>query len=68
VRLTDAGRALMVHAEAVLTRLDEAEQELGELAGLRRDRLRLASFRSAAAASMLGVLQECVTAKDPRVT
>jgi DNA-binding transcriptional LysR family regulator len=49
VRLTDAGRALMVHAEAVLTRLDEAEQELGELAGLRRGRLRLASFPTAIA-------------------
>src|ERR671910_3603858 len=36
LRLTDAGRALMVHAEAVLARLDEAQQELGELAGLRR--------------------------------
>src|SRR5919109_2495794 len=49
VRLTDAGRALMAHAEAVLARLDEAEQELGELAGLRRGRLRLASFPTAIA-------------------
>jgi DNA-binding transcriptional LysR family regulator len=49
VRLTDAGRALMVHAEAVLARLDEAEQELGEIAGLRRGRLRLASFPTAIA-------------------
>ena len=31
VRLTDAGRALLAHAEAVLARLDEAEQELGEI-------------------------------------
>src|ERR1043165_5375294 len=44
VRLTDAGRALLAHAEAGLGRLDEAEQELGEIAGLRRGRLRLASF------------------------
>jgi DNA-binding transcriptional LysR family regulator len=49
VRLTDAGRALMVHAEAVLAHLDEAQQELGELAGLRRGRLRLASFPTAIA-------------------
>jgi DNA-binding transcriptional LysR family regulator len=49
VRLTDAGRALVAHAEAVLARLDEAEQELGEIAGLRRGRLRLASFPSAIA-------------------
>ncbi len=49
VRLTDAGRALLAHAEAVLARLDEAEQELGEIAGLRRGRLRLASFPTAIA-------------------
>jgi DNA-binding transcriptional LysR family regulator len=48
-RLTDAGRALLAHAEAVLARLDEAEQELGEIAGLRRGRLRLASFPTAIA-------------------
>ena len=49
VRLTDAGRALVAHAEAVLARLDEAEQELGEIARLRRGRLRLASFPTAIA-------------------
>jgi DNA-binding transcriptional LysR family regulator len=49
VRLTDAGQALVAHAEAVFARLDEAEQELGELAGLRRGRLRLASFPTAIA-------------------
>jgi len=49
VRLTDAGRALVAHAEAVLARLDEAEQELGEIAGLRRGRLRIASFPTAIA-------------------
>ena len=50
VRLTDAGGALLAHAEAVLARLDEAEQELAEIAGLRRGRLRLASFPTAIAA------------------
>ena len=49
VRRTDAGPALLVHAEAVLARLDEAEHELAELAGLRRGRLRLASFPTAIA-------------------
>ena len=33
----------------MLSRLDEAEQELGEIAGLRRGRLRLASFPTAIA-------------------
>jgi DNA-binding transcriptional LysR family regulator len=36
-----------VHAEAVLARLDEAQQELGEIARLRRGRLRLASIPTA---------------------
>jgi DNA-binding transcriptional LysR family regulator len=49
VRLTDAGHALLAHAEVVLARLDEAQQELGEIACLRRGRLRLASFPTAIA-------------------
>lgn len=50
VRLTEAGRALVSHADAVLARLDDAEQELAAIAGLRGGRLRLASFQSAGAA------------------
>jgi DNA-binding transcriptional LysR family regulator len=49
VRLTEAGRALVAHAEAVLARLEAAQQELGEIAALRRGRLRLASFPTAIA-------------------
>jgi DNA-binding transcriptional LysR family regulator len=49
VRLTDAGRALVAHAEAVFARLEAAQQELGEIAALRRGRLRLASFPTAIA-------------------
>ncbi len=49
VRLTDAGRALVCHADAILARLDDAEEELAALAGLRGGRLRLASFQSAGA-------------------
>jgi DNA-binding transcriptional LysR family regulator len=47
VKFTDAGKALVAHAEAVLSRLDEAEQELAEIEGLRAGRLRLASFPTA---------------------
>ena len=47
VGFTDAGRALLAHAEAVLSRLDDAEQELAEIKGLRAGRLRLASFPTA---------------------
>src|ERR671933_1983701 len=49
LRLTDAGRALVEHADAILARLDDAEQELAAIAGLRGGRLRLATFQSAGA-------------------
>jgi DNA-binding transcriptional LysR family regulator len=49
IRLTDAGRALVAHADAILARIDAAEEELAAIAGLRGGRLRLASFQSAGA-------------------
>ena len=49
VRLTDAGRALVSHADAIIARLEDAEEELAALAGLRGGRLRIASFQSAGA-------------------
>jgi DNA-binding transcriptional LysR family regulator len=52
IRLTEAGEALVRHAEAILARLEEAEAELEAIAGLRGGRLRLASFESAAATLM----------------
>jgi molybdate transport repressor ModE-like protein len=52
VRLTEAGEALVRHAEAVLARLAEAEAELEAIAGLRGGRLRMASFESAGATLM----------------
>src|SRR3954447_16407142 len=39
VRLTDAGRALVAHADAILARLADAEDELQAIAGLRGGRL-----------------------------
>jgi DNA-binding transcriptional LysR family regulator len=44
IRLTDAGRALLGHAEAVLARLAEAEAELESIGAMRSGRVRLASF------------------------
>src|SRR3954471_2051535 len=41
VRLTDAGPALVEHADAILARLADAEAELEAIAGLRGGRLRL---------------------------
>ena len=49
VRLTDAGRTLVSHTDAILARIDCAEDDLAALAGLRGGRLRLASFQSAGA-------------------
>jgi DNA-binding transcriptional LysR family regulator len=52
VRMTDAGRALVCHADAILARLADAEDELQAIAGLRGGRLRLAAFPSACATLM----------------
>src|SRR3954454_12197802 len=49
IRLTDAGRALVDHADAILARIDDAEEELAAIAGLRGGRLRIATFQSAGA-------------------
>jgi DNA-binding transcriptional LysR family regulator len=52
VRLTDAGTALVGHAEAILARLADAEEELQAIAGLRGGRLRLAAFPTACSTLM----------------
>ncbi|MBT8225539.1 MAG: LysR family transcriptional regulator, partial [Dactylosporangium sp.] len=50
VRLTEAGRLLTTHADAVLARLADAEEDLAALIGLRAGRVRVAAFPTAAAA------------------
>src|SRR5918999_4492100 len=49
VRLTDAGRALVEHADVVLARLAAAEAELEAIRGVRGGRVRLSSFPTAGA-------------------
>jgi DNA-binding transcriptional LysR family regulator len=49
VKLTDAGEALVRHADAVLARLADAEAELEAIAGLRGGRLRIVAFPTAGA-------------------
>ena len=49
VQLTDAGFALVRHARALIARIGNAEQELGEITGRRNGRLRLGSFPTALA-------------------
>ena len=55
-KLTSAGEALMEHGDAVICRLEEAERELAQIAGLEGGRLRLASFPTASATLMTRVL------------
>ena len=52
IKLTEAGEAVVRHAEAILARLAEAEAELEAIAGLRGGHLRLVAFPSAAASLM----------------
>jgi DNA-binding transcriptional LysR family regulator len=49
VRMTEAGRALVRHADVILARLADAEAELEAIAGVRGGRLRLVSFPTAGA-------------------
>ena len=49
IRLTDAGQSLVKHADSILGRIEDAEEELAAIAGLRGGRLRLACFQSAGA-------------------
>src|SRR3954466_12270745 len=49
VRLPDAGRALVDHAQVVLARLAAAEAELDAIAGVRGGRVRLAGVSPAGA-------------------
>src|SRR5918997_1386470 len=49
VRLTEAGRVLVGHADAILARIECAEEDLAALAGLRGGRVRLISFQSGGA-------------------
>lgn len=49
MRLTEAGGALVEHADDLLTRLAVAEQEVAEIAALTAGRVRLAAFPSASA-------------------
>jgi DNA-binding transcriptional LysR family regulator len=49
VRLTDAGELLVTHADAILARLRDAEDQLDALLGLRAGKLRMSTLTSAAA-------------------
>lgn len=56
VRLTEHGRALLPHAEALLERLDTTRRDLAALTDLGAGRLRVGAFDSANAALVPGAL------------
>ena len=61
VQLTEAGRRLVTHADAVIARLEAAEADLASAAGEVSGRVRVASFQTAAHALVipaLGPLEE----------
>ncbi len=66
VTLTDAGRALVDHADVVLARLAAAEAELEAIAGVRGGRVRMSSFPTAGA-SLLPPAVALFTKRHPEV-
>ena len=60
VRLTEAGAALVRHAERILAEQSVAEQELEALAGARSGRVRMASFPTAGAALVPPAVSEFI--------
>jgi DNA-binding transcriptional LysR family regulator len=66
VHLTEAGRMLVGHAEAILARLADAEAELEAMAGLRGGRLRVVAFPSAGA-SIVPEAIACFRERHPAV-
>jgi len=57
-KLTQAGEVLLSHGDAVIARLEEAERELAEIAGLEGGRVRLMSFPTASAALVTQAMAE----------
>src|SRR5919108_1706522 len=62
VRLTDAGRVLVEHAEALLDRAARAEADLAAAAGTVAGRARIAGFESVALRLALPAVTELATA------
>lgn len=58
VRLTDAGRAIVSHTDAILARLADAEAELEAIAGVRSGRVRVTAFPTAAATLMPAAISQ----------
>jgi DNA-binding transcriptional LysR family regulator len=66
VRLTEAGRALVEHTDAILARVRAAEADIQAIAGLQRGTIRLASFPTAYATIVPAAITE-LRARHPTV-
>jgi DNA-binding transcriptional LysR family regulator len=66
VRPTDAGAALVAHAQEIFASVEAAEAEVGAVLGLRSGKLRVASFPSAGATLMPLAVAE-FRARHPRI-
>jgi DNA-binding transcriptional LysR family regulator len=66
VRLTEAGRALVGHAEAILARLADAEADLAAIRDLRGGQVRLVSFHTGGA-SLIPVATAAFRQRHPGV-
>ena len=66
VRLTDAGRALVGHTDAILARLADAEAELEAIRELRGGQIRLASFPTGGA-SLIPVATAAFRRRHPGI-
>jgi DNA-binding transcriptional LysR family regulator len=66
IRLTDAGRALVRRADAILTELDGAETDLQLIAGLHGGQVRVSTFASAAT-TLVPAAVTAFRAAHPRV-
>ncbi|WP_223199566.1 LysR family transcriptional regulator [Solihabitans fulvus] len=67
VRLTEHGRALLPHADALLDRLDSTQRDLAALTELTEGRLRVGAFATANAALVPGALA-AFRAAHPRIS
>jgi DNA-binding transcriptional LysR family regulator len=67
IRLTDAGRILVVRAESILAQVESVHAEMDEMAGLRTGRVRLAAFPSALA-TLVPLAAAHVAARYPAVS
>jgi DNA-binding transcriptional LysR family regulator len=66
IRLTDAGQALLRHADAILARLADAEAELEAINGVRGGKVRLVSFPTGGA-SLLPLATAAFRERHPGV-